>query len=162
MFIPAAGIPPQTGAPAGSDGYADLVIYQGDDYLAVVMVSSPTLPPEQVILGYSAAAQIRRDFADNADVIADMTTQVNSPYITIALSNSQTVAMHDTYVWDLQITSPGGVVTTILRGNVQITQEVTRGAAPPVGETIIVSLPGAMLPGASLPGGSPPQTRSNS
>jgi hypothetical protein len=30
------------------------------------------------------------------------------------------------YVWDLQLTAPDGAVETILAGNVQVTQEVTR------------------------------------
>jgi hypothetical protein len=157
VSIPGTGIPPVTGAPPATQDPVDLLIYQGDDYVAVVTVNGGQ--PVDVIAGYTANAQIRRDFADNADVVADMTAIVNSPYITIGLSKDQTVNLSGDYVWDLQITSPTGGATTILRGNVLVTQEVTRPpetSPPPIGDLVLPALPGSILPGASLPGGPPP------
>jgi len=108
---------------------ADLQIYQGDDYSAVVMVTN-TLPPDQIIAGYSAQAQIRTDCADcDPDVTVEIGCSVQTPYVYLTISKSDTLKLSDQdndYVWDLEITSPGGIVTTILAGKVKVTHEVTR------------------------------------
>jgi len=110
---------------------ADLLIYQGDDYAAIVLVTAngtPTPPPpDQIIAGYSAKAQIREAVADAApDVVVEMATIVESPYIRLSIPAIQTVNLCNGYVWDLQVTSPEGGITTLLQGAVRVTQEVTR------------------------------------
>ncbi|HEU0180357.1 MAG TPA: hypothetical protein VFV58_39475 [Blastocatellia bacterium] len=108
----------------------DLIIYQGDDWGATVTVTSNGVPPDQVIAGYTAKAQIRQDVADNdPDVDIEIVTAVASPAISLTIPASQTVNLCGDYVWDLQITSPAGQVTTILAGNVRVTSEVTRAVA---------------------------------
>lgn len=105
---------------------ADLQIYQGDDYTALVTVANG-LPPDQVIAGYTAQAQIRENVADEADVIVvEIATAVASPNITLTIPAAETSSLCGEYVWDLQITAPGGPTTTILAGAVRVTQEVTR------------------------------------
>jgi hypothetical protein len=104
---------------------ADLRIYQGDDYGAVVTVNGGT--PPDVIAGYSAKAQIREATADDCDdVAAEIATEVVSPLINLTLPRDVTANLCGQYVWDLQITDPDGTVTTILAGNVFVTSEVTR------------------------------------
>ena len=106
---------------------ADLRIYQGDDYGAVVTVNGGE--PPDVIAGYTAKAQIREDTADACpDVAAEIVTEVVSPVINLTLPADVTVNLCGQYVWDLEITDPNGTVTTILAGNVVVTNEVTREA----------------------------------
>ena len=104
---------------------ADMLIYQGDDYGAVVTVNQAQIP--DIIAGYTAKAQVREDVADDcSDVTVDIATVVNSPYITLAIPAAQTADLCGEYVWDLEITSPDGVVSTILAGKAKVTAEVTR------------------------------------
>ncbi len=105
---------------------ADLSIYQGDDYAAVVTVTNG-LPPDEVLAGFTAQAQIREDVADSTDeVLVEISTTVQSPYINLSIPRTETVNLCGNYVWDLQVTSAEGSITTILAGNVRVTQEVTR------------------------------------
>ena len=104
----------------------DLSVYQGDDHGWTVTVRNADGTPAD-ITGHIPKAQIRRAVAD-ADpvVVAEMTATVESPLVYLSVSNAQTVAMNGRYVWDLQLTSPAGIVTTINAGKVQAKAEVTR------------------------------------
>jgi hypothetical protein len=105
---------------------ANLAIYQGDDYAAVVTVTN-TAPPDQVLAGYTARAQIREDVADASDeVVVEINTTVQSPQITLFIPASETTNLCGEYVWDLQIQDASGFVTTIVAGSVNVTQEITR------------------------------------
>jgi hypothetical protein len=105
---------------------ADLVIYQGDDYAGIVLVTN-TLPPETVIAGYTAKAQIREDIADAAGpVVVEIVTSVASPLINLSIPRSQTLGLCGDYLWDLEVTSPEDQVTTLLYGDVHVKPEVTR------------------------------------
>lgn len=107
---------------------ADLAIYQGDDWGALVTLNGGL--PLDVIDGYTALAQIRECVADDCDdVAAVIDAQVQSPYVLLGLQAAQTVLLCGEYVWDLQITSPEGGVSTILAGKVRVTSEVSRAAA---------------------------------
>jgi hypothetical protein len=106
---------------------ADLVLYQGDDYAATVTVSNG-LPPDEVLVGYTAQAQIRESVADESPaVLIEIGTAVVSPLIVLSIPRDQTVELcGGNYVWDLQLTAADGTVTTILAGAVRVTPEVTR------------------------------------
>lgn len=108
---------------------ADLQIYQGDDFSAVVTVHNADGTPA-TITGYTAQAQIRCDVADNAPtVIAELQTSVASPDVNLFLSHTVTALLAGgKYVWDLQVASPTGEVSTVLAGKAIVTQEVTREA----------------------------------
>jgi hypothetical protein len=65
--------------------------------------------------------------ADAADtVVCDIQTLVNSPTVDLLIPADVTAALCGVYRWDLQLVSPDGVVTTVLAGNANVTQEVTR------------------------------------
>lgn len=104
----------------------DLDLYQGDDFGATVTVRNEDGTPADIST-YTAQAQIRRAVAD-ADplVIAEITATVESPDIHLALSHDITATLSGRYVWDLQIVSAAGAVTTIMAGKVITTAEVTR------------------------------------
>jgi len=109
---------------------ADLVIYQGDDYAASVFVSSPDpcLPPDQVLAGYTAQAQIRKSTADASPVTVEIATTVSSPFISLFIPHDQTEVLSGSFKWDLQVISPDGIVTTLLAGNAKVQSEITREA----------------------------------
>jgi hypothetical protein len=105
-----------------------LLIYQGDDYAAVVTVQTLDGTPAD-LTGYTAEAQIRRDVADRQPVVTatmNVNIELTTSSIFLTLTHTQTLALMGTYVWDRQITDTNGVVTTILAGPVTVTQEVTR------------------------------------
>ena len=106
----------------------DLVIYQGDDYVATVAIAEADGSPAD-LTGYTATAQIRRKPADAAPVTVEFLAAVQSPNVLLALTHDQTVALSGSYVWDLQLASAGGAITTVLAGKVKVTQEVTRPEA---------------------------------
>lgn len=108
---------------------ANLAIYQGDDYAAVVTVSNgSTAPPD--LTGYTAESQIRVGPAMyNPTVVVQIDTEVAPPNtINLSIPNGITLQLSGQYVWDLQLTDPTGIKTTILAGNVLVTPDVTRNA----------------------------------
>jgi hypothetical protein len=108
---------------------ANLDVVQGDDYVATVSVTNADGSPAD-ISGYTAKAQIRQDVADEARrVDVEITTAVASPNVTLTIPHATTQTLTAaSYVWDLQLTSAGGQITTILAGTVIVTREVTRAA----------------------------------
>jgi hypothetical protein len=111
---------------------SDLAIYQGDDWAATVAVNNCDGTTAD-LTGYTAQAQIRTGIADQtAAVAAQLLCAVAPPNeISISLTSAQTTLLtQPVYRWDLQITSPTGIITTILAGAVNMQFEVTRMAAP--------------------------------
>lgn len=107
----------------------NLQVFQGDDFAAIVLVTNADGTPAN-ITGYTALAQIRRAVADvDPVVVATFTATVASPNVNLSLSNAQTRPLTGRYVWDLQLTSPAGVITTVVAGRVVVTAEVSRVAA---------------------------------
>ena len=110
-------------------GHANLEIMQGDTYTLGVQVRNSNGTPAD-ITGYTAIAQIRRASAGADSVVAaEFTCAVTSPLVNISLTPAQTVTLAGQYVWDLEITSPTDVVTTILAGRVRVMAEVSRAIA---------------------------------
>jgi len=107
--------------------HADLLIYQGDDWAAIVNVTNEDGTPAD-ITGYQAQAQIRRAVADeDTTFIIELGALVVPPdRISITIPHTQTTLLDGQYVWDLQLVTPGQIITTILAGKVRVTQEVTR------------------------------------
>ena len=104
---------------------ADLDIYQGDDYAATVSVLDAAGNPVD-LAGYQARAHIRKGPGQAYPVIVDVAVSVNPNTITLAIPASQTSGLSGKYIWDLELTSTEGIVTTILHGYVNVSNEVTR------------------------------------
>jgi hypothetical protein len=81
------------------------------------------------LTGYSVASQMRSTH-DSSTVVATFTANVSNAsngQITLTMSNSTTSGIEEgMYVYDVEITSGGGVVTRIMQGQVTTTPEVTR------------------------------------
>ena len=79
--------------------------------------------------GYSVASQMRSTH-DSSTVVATFTASVSNAgngQITLLMSNSTTSGIEEgMYVYDVEITSGGGLVTRIMQGQVTTTPEVTR------------------------------------
>jgi hypothetical protein len=115
-----------------------LYLYQGDDWAALITVNNCDGTPFD-LTDYAINAQIREGPADQTwRINATFTCAVVTPLpgaipnqISISLTNQQTTALRNlNYVWDLQIVSPAGIVTTIVSGPVQVTPTVTRIQQP--------------------------------
>src|SRR5262245_30307949 len=102
---------------------------QGDDDAPDVTVTLEDGTPAD-ITGYTAQAQRHLAVTDVDTVVAPtLATDVQSPQVFLSLTHDQTKVMSGRYVWDLQLVDAGGIVTTILYGNVRVKAEVTRVAA---------------------------------
>lgn len=105
---------------------ANLALYQGDDYAAVITVTNSSGVPD--LTGCTAQAQMRVGPADIASaVVVEISAEVAPPnLINLEIPHGVTLQLSGQYVWDLQLTDPSGTVTTILAGSVIVTREVTR------------------------------------
>src|SRR5215471_1721813 len=95
-----------------------ICIYQGDDWAGLVTVTNCDGTPLD-LTGYVVNAQIRTGPANQQwRVAACFTTAVVLPnQISISLTHRQTACLRNLqYVWDLEIVSPDGIVTTIVNG----------------------------------------------
>lgn len=106
---------------------ANLFIDQGTDFTVTVDVSDATGGILD-LTGYSAAAQIRKTYGSSSKV--DFSTSTGTPSqgkVTMSLTDAQTSALESgRYVYDLNITSGGGVTTRVVEGQAIITPGVTR------------------------------------
>lgn len=102
----------------------DLNIYQGDSWSAVVTFTGD--PPPDLEDGYTVLAQVRTDVADKAEVVTTMNSVITGPQeVSLTLLPEQTATLAGEYRWDLQVAS-GGLVATVLAGDVHVTAEVSR------------------------------------
>jgi hypothetical protein len=105
---------------------ANLAIYQGDDYAAVVAVLDSSGAPAD-LTDLVAKAHIRVGYADtHPEVVMEIGTTVNMNYIDLSISAADTEKLSGNYRWDLQLLAPDGKIVTILAGVVTVTREVTR------------------------------------
>lgn len=107
----------------------NLEIYQGDDFaVAVQVLGADGLPAD--LTGYTALAQIRFDVADkDFEVACEIATVVDIENSQVNLSihhDVTTLLTEGRYVWDMQLTSPTDVVTTVIAGSVSVVLEVSR------------------------------------
>ena len=106
---------------------ANLFIDQGTDFSITVDVTDSN---GQVLnmSGYSSAGQIRKTYASST-VSATFTTSINASagQVTLSLNDTVTSALGaGRYVYDLNVTSGGGVTTRVVEGQAIVTPGVTR------------------------------------
>jgi hypothetical protein len=131
---------------------ANLAIYQGDDYAAVVTVLDSSGNPFD-LAGYTAQAQIRRGPADqNPTVMVEIVTLIVPPNeVNLSIPNATTSKLSGKYFWDMQLTATDGTVTTLLAGAALVTPEITREGAAAYVRPVQKSPPVRAVQGHSRP-----------
>jgi len=107
--------------------YSNLTVDQGSTFNASIDVSDAD-DNVLALTGYTVAGQLRKSYASLT--FTDFTTSVTSEAlgtINIGLTDTQTNSLKaGRYVYDVEITSPGGEKTRVLEGQLEITPGVTR------------------------------------
>ena len=104
---------------------ANLAIYQGDDYAAIVTVLDASGAAFD-LAGYKAIGHLRKGPANsNPEVMVEIATTINGNTVTLFIPAAVTITLTGRYLWDLHMIAPNGFITTILMGNADVTAEVT-------------------------------------
>ena len=106
---------------------SNLTVDQGATFNAEIDITDDSVNAQN-LTGYSVAGQIRKTY-DSTTFTAFSASVSNATggTITISLTATQTNALAaGRYVYDVEITSGGGVVTRVLEGQVEVTPGVTR------------------------------------
>ena len=101
----------------------NLLLYQGDDfYLELTLSGSGGID----LTTYVPKAEIRTT-VDASSVLATFVSIIADPTtIRLHLPHAQAELLTADAVWDVQITDPAGLVTTVAYGSVTLTKQVTR------------------------------------
>ena len=106
---------------------SNLTVDQGSTFTAKIDVTDSDGNSIN-LSGYSVAGQIRKSYysLNSIDFQASITNALDGT-IEISLTDQQTDGMRaGRYVYDVEITSPGGEITRVLEGQVEVTPGVTR------------------------------------
>jgi hypothetical protein len=111
----------------------DFEIEQGATLLKPIVWKDSNGTPVN-LSGYTARMQIRRSVAAE-DVLLELSTANNrinidalNGTVTLIFDSATTAAFTWTSgVYDLELTSSGGVVTRLIQGKITVSKEVTRG-----------------------------------
>jgi len=111
-------------------GRYNITVYNGTTFQLSPVWKVDNLPVD--ITGYTASMQVRQ-FVDSTSVIVELSTSngkivINGPLgqINLTLTAAQTAALAaGSYLYDLNITSPGGYVYKILQGSFIVNASVT-------------------------------------
>ena len=82
------------------------------------------------LVGYTARMQVRK-YDSTATTYMDLSTAngalvISANVITITVPSSATASLAKSGVYDLEITSSGGIVSKVLNGEFRLAREVTR------------------------------------
>lgn len=105
---------------------ANLQIDQGSTYNTTLSLTDSN-DEAMDLTGYTGASQMRKHFTSSNSVSFDVTLGGTSGSVILSLSaNSTANVVAGRYVYDVEITSPSGVVTRVVEGLVTVTPNVTR------------------------------------
>lgn len=112
-------------------GVYDLDIERGATFLRSFYWQSEGVAVN--LTGYTAKMQVRETAASESVLFEASTANgkialnVDAGQIDLTITATETAAFEwRTGKYDLELTSPSGIVTRLLRGNVQVSQEVTK------------------------------------
>jgi hypothetical protein len=108
-----------------------LTVYQGDDRAWQIVMTRNAAAFD--LTDYDVYAQVREVDADTDNggpPIAEFTVAVTSAVdgeVTLTLPKTESVKLTETvYNWDLQMADNAGWTTTVVRGTLNVTREITR------------------------------------
>jgi hypothetical protein len=111
---------------------SNFVIDQGANWFITVVYKDSAGTPIN-LTGYTAALQIRDTYADTTTDLSlsspngGITITAATGTLAITATAEQTGAIAaGNYVYDLEITSSGGVVTRLIQGKISVSPQVTR------------------------------------
>ncbi|MGS2647082.1 hypothetical protein [Streptosporangium sp. LJ11] len=116
-------------------GIFDIDIEQGSDYDRLLQLTTQGTNPQPLVLtGYSARAQVRPNRGRDTVVLYELTSDggglaIDGPagHITVTIPGEDSSAwLWTEAVYDLEIVSPDGKVTRLLKGAFRVDPEVTR------------------------------------
>lgn len=107
-----------------------LTVHQGDDKRWILQLKRSNGAPFD-LNGYTAAAQFRNAIADDPSSVAvESLVEVTNPdngEVTMTLRSEETrLLVLPEYAWELEIVDESAWTTTILRGTLAVTKEITR------------------------------------
>jgi len=110
----------------------DLHLVRGDTWTQAFLYESPEDTPVD-LTGYTARLQIRANKTSTGDPLLSATSAAGlisldgSGNIVLNVPAATTAALDFNQArYDLEITSAGGIVTTLLEGNITLIKDVTR------------------------------------
>lgn len=106
---------------------ANLVLDQGTDFSAIIDLTDSDDNPYD-LTGYTVASQMRKNYASSS-ASATFVCSHNTTQGQINLSLSKTLTNDiepGRYMYDVEITSTGGVTTRVVEGIVTVTPGITR------------------------------------
>ena len=107
--------------------YSNLSVDQGSTFTVYIDVTDADGDSFD-LTSYTVAGQIRKNY-NSLNAISFNATLYNAPGGTIALNltDTQTNLMKSgRYVYDVEVTSPGGEITRVVEGQVEVFAGVTR------------------------------------
>ena len=106
---------------------ANLVIDQGTDFSATIDLVDAGGATYN-LTGYTAAAQMRKNYSSSTAAATFTATHNNTGgKITLVLNNGYTALLEPgRYLYDVEITSSGGIVDRVVEGIVTVTPGMTR------------------------------------
>ena len=110
-------------------GILNITIDQGETYTNTNSVFLADGVTAMNLTGYTVASKMRKHYTSTAahTINTTITNPATAGLIDSSLSATETSAITaGYYVYDLEITSPGGVVTRVVEGKVHMKPGVTR------------------------------------
>lgn len=105
---------------------ANLIIDQGTTYSTDLQLTDDNGDVID-LSSYSAAAQIRKTYTSSSATAFTVSISESTGVVTLSLTANQTSNIASgRYVYDVELTSPGGVVSRIIEGIVTVTPQVTQ------------------------------------
>lgn len=114
-----------------SAGIANVIIDQGADWI-ISFVYEDAAGDVITLTGYTANLQLRTSYSAasaslSLSVGSGITITANTGTIAVRATATQTGALvAGDYVYDLELTSPAGIVTRLVEGRATVTPQVTR------------------------------------
>lgn len=105
---------------------ANLVVDQGSTFSATIDLTDPAGNVFN-LTGYTVAAQMRKNYTSSTAVTFVASHGSTSGEINLSLLPATTNTLAPgRYLYDVEITSPGGAVTRVVEGIVTVTPGITR------------------------------------